>query len=78
MGIVKIEKEDDETIYKYFYPGIDCDGKNTCTENWDGLLAGDVSAPSGTYKVKVRIRDLVTKTEYDYFSPYIITVNTTI
>jgi hypothetical protein len=73
---VKIEKEDDASIYKYFYPGVDCDGKNICNKIWDGLLAGDTSAPNGTYKIKVRIRDLVNEEEYDYFSPYSITIDT--
>ncbi|MFA5932211.1 MAG: DUF5011 domain-containing protein [Candidatus Paceibacterota bacterium] len=72
---VKIEKEDDASIHKYFYPGVDCDGKNICNETWNGLLAGDASAPSGTYKIKVRIRDLVSKVESDFFSPYMLTIS---
>jgi hypothetical protein len=77
---IKIEKENSENvdIHKYYYPGNDCDGKNTCTQDWDGKLIGELLQNGTTYKIKVKVRDLVTKIEYDYFSPYVITVNTSI
>jgi hypothetical protein len=73
---IKIEKEDDESIFKSLRESGDCaDGTDTCTKTWNALLAGDMTAPNGVYKVKVRIRDLSDETtDYDYFSPYTITV----
>jgi len=75
---IKIEKEDDETVYKYFYPGIDCDGQDACTKSWNGLLAGDSIAPIGVYKIRVRIRDLISLEEYDFSHLYKITVDTSL
>ncbi len=74
---IKIEKEDDESIFKSFRESADCaDGTDVCTKMWNSLLAGDTTAPNGTYKVKVRIRDLSDNTkDYDYFSPYTITID---
>jgi len=73
---IKIEKEDDESIFKSLRESSTCaDGTNTCTKTWNALLAGDTTAPNGIYKVKVRIRDLSDPAiDYDYFSPYTITV----
>ncbi len=75
---IKIEKENSENvdIHKYYYPGNDCDGKNTCTQDWDGKLIGELLQNGTTYKVKVKVRDLVSEEEYVYLSPYVITVNT--
>jgi len=75
---IKIENISDDSIYKYFYPGVSCDSKNTCTETWDGLLAGDSSAPVGTYKIKVKIKDLSGNIFDDYISPYVIKLDTSI
>ena len=75
---IKIEKENSENVdvHKYYYPGNDCDEKNTCTQDWDGKLIGELLQNGTTYKIKVKVRDLVSEEEYVYLSPYVITVNT--
>jgi hypothetical protein len=79
---IKIDKENNTSgldIYKSFQPGSDCDGKDTCAQDWDGELSrGGVIQNGDSYSIKVRIRDLVDKKEYDFVSPYIITINTSI
>ena len=76
---IKIEKEDDATVYKIFQSGANCvDGTNSCTKTWNGLLAGDASAPNGVYKIKLHMKDAANNEFYDYLSPYTITVNTSI
>ena len=72
---LKIEKEDDETLYKYFYPGDDCDNKTTCSENWDGNLSGEgTTLQEGIYKIKLHLKNLAGGEFNDYLSPYAITV----
>jgi len=75
---VKIEKEEDASIYKYFYPGASCDGSDTCVQNWDGVLSSGGLLQSGTYKIKVKMKDLAGNDFDSYLSPYIIIVNTSI
>ena len=75
---IKIEKENNDSgvdIHKYYYPGNDCDGKNICTQDWDGKLIGELLQNNTAYKVKVRIRDLNdSEKNYDFISPYKIIV----
>ncbi len=72
---LKIEKEDDETLYKYFYPGDDCDNKTTCSENWNGNLSGEgTTLQEGVYKIKLHLKNLAGDEFNDYLSPYTITV----
>ncbi|MFA5841283.1 MAG: immunoglobulin-like domain-containing protein [Candidatus Paceibacterota bacterium] len=76
---VKIENETDATLHKLFYSGSGCvDGTDTCTKNWDGILSGGGLLQNGIFKIKVRIKDLISGTQYDFVSPYLITVDTTI
>jgi len=72
---LKIEKEDDSSLYKYFYPGADCDEKNTCAKDWNGLLSSGGLLQSGVYKIKLHIKDLAENEYDDYLSPYMITVD---
>lgn len=74
---IKIEKENDESVYKIFQSGTGCvDGTNTCAKTWDGLLSGGSTAPDGVYRIKVHIKDPSNNEFYDYLIPYKITVNT--
>ena len=80
---IKIEKEGDTGFYKYFYPGSNCDGGNTCTQDWDGLLTRGGLLQNGTYKVKVNFKDMAGNLYEGYPSPYyllpyIITVDTSL
>jgi len=76
---IKIENITDHTIYKIFQSGTGCvDGTNSCTKNWDGLLSGGSSAPSGTYKIKLHMKDPSNNEFYDYLTPYVINVDTSI
>ena len=76
---IKIEKEDNASVYKIFQSGAGCvDGTSTCTKTWNGLLAGDTAAPDGVYRIKVHIKDAANNEFYDYLIPYKITVNTSI
>jgi outer membrane biosynthesis protein TonB len=76
---IKIDKENNESgldIYKTFQPGADCDGKNTCAQDWDGELSrGGVIQDGDVYNVKVRIKDLVSGKTYDYIPPSVITIS---
>lgn len=74
---IKIEKEDNSKLYKYFYPGVDCDGKNTCTQDWDGILKGGL-IENGVYKIKVKMKDLAGNLYDSYLSPYVINVDTSL
>jgi hypothetical protein len=72
---IKIEKEDNSSIYKTFQSGAGCvDGTNVCTKNWDGLLSKGGLLQNGNYKVKVHIKDNLNK-EYDNYLPSVISVN---
>lgn len=71
---VKIENQDNSSFYKIFQSGAGCvDGTNTCTKTWDGLLSSGGLLDSGTYKIKVHIKDAADNEYYDYL-PSIITV----
>jgi len=75
---IKIENQDDASIYKMFQSGTGCvDGTNTCTKTWDGLLSKGGLLQSGTFRLKVHIKDAAGNEYNDYLSPYVINVNTT-
>lgn len=71
---IKIENEGEPNNYKIFYSGTDCtDETTTCTKIWDGVVShGEFT--SGTYRVKVRMRDAVGNEFLEYLTPYVIIV----
>ena len=76
---IKIENQDNASIYKIFQSGAGCeDGSSSCTKTWDGLLSSGESLQNGTFRIKVHIKDNANNEFYDYLSPYVITVNTSI
>ena len=76
---VKIENRDNASIYKIFYSGAGCvNGTNTCTKSWNGLLTRGGLLQNGTFRVKVHMKDSANNDFYDYLSPYVITVNTSL
>ena len=77
---IKIEKVDDSSIYKLFQSDtIGCvDGTNSCTKNWNGLLSSGGLLQSGTYRIKLHMKDLAGNDFYQYLSPYVISVDTTL
>jgi hypothetical protein len=72
---IKIENQNNSSIYKYFYPGGSCDEKATCSETWDGLLSSGGLLQNGTYRIKVHIKDNSNNQYNDYLTPYVITVD---
>ena len=68
------------TFYKMFMSdsGGCVDGTNTCTKSWDGLLSSGGLLQSGVYKIKLHMKDLSNNEFYDYLTPYVINVDTTI
>jgi hypothetical protein len=76
---IKIEKESDHTLYKTFQSGAGCvNGTAVCTKSWNGLLSSGGLLQSGTYKVKIHIKDPANNEYYDYLSPYVINIDTSI
>ncbi len=76
---IKIEKEDDASVYKNFQSGAGCvDGTNTCTKSWDGTLSRGGLLQNGTYRIKIHIKDVALNEFYDYITPYKITINTSL
>ncbi|MFA6325210.1 MAG: DUF5011 domain-containing protein [Candidatus Paceibacterota bacterium] len=77
---IKIEKEDDENIYKTLMSSADCvDGNNVCTKIWNGSVSKEGTIlESGIYRIKVHIKNSDEKEFYDYLTPYVINVDTTI
>jgi len=78
---VKIERESDHTFYKIFQDGAGCvDNTKICTKSWNGLLSSGGLLQNGVYKIKLHIKDLTTGADkfYDYLSPYVITVDTSL
>ena len=77
---IKIERDSDHTFYKMFMSdsGGCVDGTNTCTKSWDGLLSSGGLLQSGVYKIKLHMKDLSNNEFYDYLTPYVINVDTTI
>lgn len=78
---IKIEKENDASVYKIFQSGAGCvDGTDICTKNWDGLLSsgGLIENQNGVYRIKIHIKDPASNEFYDYLAPYKIIVNTSI
>ena len=75
---IRIEKQDDTSVYKIFYSGSGCvDGTDTCTKTWDGNLSKG-SFQDGTFRIKVHMKDLANNEFNDYLLPFTITVNTSI
>ncbi|MCM2338831.1 MAG: hypothetical protein NDI62_00015 [Burkholderiales bacterium] len=75
---IKIEKENDASVYKNFQSGANCvDGTNICTKIWDGTLSrgGLLESQPGIYKIKVHIKDAALNEFYDYVLPYKINVS---
>ncbi len=72
----KIEKEDDQTMYRIYFPDtlICDDGTDTCTIIWNGILSSGGSLQHGIYKINLHIRDVALNEFYDYLSPYKIIV----
>jgi hypothetical protein len=76
---IKIERESDHTFYKMFQSGKGCvDGTDTCTKVWDGTLSSGGLIQNGDYRIKLHMKDLSNNEFYDYLSPYVVTVNTTL
>ncbi|PIZ86321.1 hypothetical protein COX94_00470, partial [Candidatus Nomurabacteria bacterium CG_4_10_14_0_2_um_filter_33_9] len=76
---IKIENEDDSTVYKIFQSGVNCvDDTNTCLKSWNGgLSSGGLLQDDTTFKIKVHIKDEAGNEFYDYLSP-VITIDTLI
>ena len=75
---VKFENQNDGSFYKIFYPGADCDDKNTCVQDWDGILSSGGLLQNGTFRVKVHVKDSAGNEFYDYLTPYNIIVDISI
>ena len=76
---ITIEDENNSDNYKRFFSGNDCeDGTDTCTKTWDGALSSGGELQNGTFRIKVHIKDEAENDYYDYLSPYVITVNTSL
>ena len=75
---LNIEKVDNGDINKIYIPGEDCDGKNVCTQDWDGKISGDGILESGAYKIKLHIKDVDNNEFFDYLIPYVINVDTSL
>jgi hypothetical protein len=76
---IKIENQTNPSIYKIFQSGTGCsDGTNTCAKTWTGLLTKGGLLQNGTYRIKLHVKDTAGNEFYDYLSPYIINVNTSI
>lgn len=77
---IKIENQADNTLYKMFMSdsGACIDGTSACTKNWDGTLSSGGLLQSGVYKIKLHMKDLSNNEFYDYLTPYVINVDTTI
>jgi hypothetical protein len=73
---LKIESEVDSGIYKYFYPGDDCDNKNVCAETWNGDLSSDKDLLDGIYKIKIHLKDSENREFDDYLPSHKIIVET--
>ena len=71
---IKIENEGEPNNYKIFYSGTNCtDETTTCAKIWDGVVShGEFT--SGTYRVKVRMRDAVGNEFLEYLTPHVIIV----
>ena len=77
---IKIENDNDHTLYKMFQSDSSgcVDGTNTCTKNWNGVLSSGGLLQSGIYKIKLHIKDPSNNEFYDYLTPYVINVDTSI
>lgn len=74
-----IENQDNASIYKIFYSGAGCvNGTSTCTKSWNGILTRGGLLQNGTFRVKLHMKDTANNEYYDYLSPYVITVNTSL
>jgi outer membrane biosynthesis protein TonB len=72
---IKIENQDDSTIYKIFQSGAGCvDFTDTCNKTWNGILSSGGLLQNGIFKIKIHIKDLANNEYYDYLSPYKITI----
>ena len=47
---IKIEKQDNASVYKYFYPGTDCMKKILAPQDWNGSLSKGGLLQNGVYK----------------------------
>ncbi|MFA6076814.1 MAG: prenyltransferase/squalene oxidase repeat-containing protein [Candidatus Paceibacterota bacterium] len=77
---VRIENQEDPSIYKIFLPKSQCDNTSQCNETWDGDISpSDKTLIDGIYSVIVKIEN---KTEPIFnltlTSPYTIQVDTSI
>ena len=76
---IKIENQNDISIYKIFQSGANCiDGTNTCTKSWDGTLSKGGLLQDGIFRIKAHIKDSGGNEYNDYLLPYTITVDTSL
>ncbi|MDD5721251.1 MAG: hypothetical protein PHT16_02270 [Candidatus Pacebacteria bacterium] len=78
---IKIEKNDDSSIYKTFSPNS-CDGTAYCTETWNGAISPKNKVlVDGIYNISVHVKkDVASPVTYDFIltSPYTITVDSSL
>jgi len=78
---LKIENQNDSSIYKSYSFSSSCDGGLICSQAWDGGISpSGKTLIDGIYKLKIHIINSSdnTKSFYDYLAPYTITVDSTI
>ncbi len=74
---VRIEKQDDDNVYKTFFSGNGCvDFTKICTKTWSDTSKGLLA--SGVYRIKVNIKDATGNVYQDYLAPYVINVDMTL
>lgn len=72
---IKIEKEDDPSLYKIFQSGGGCeDGTKVCTKIWFGNMSSGGLVQNGRYRIKLHMKDLADNEFDDYLSPYVYVI----
>ena len=77
---IKIEKTEDISIYKIFQSDSSfcIDDTSICTKNWNGILSSGGLLENGVYRIKLHIKDPAGNEFYDYLSPYVINIDTSL
>lgn len=77
---IRIENNNDPSIYKIFLPKSKCDNTSQCNEVWDGDISpSDKILVDGVYSVIIKIKNIIDPIfDLTLTSPYTIEVNTSV
>ena len=76
----KAQLQEDISIYKIFQSDSSfcIDDTSICTKNWNGILSSGGLLENGVYRIKLHIKDPAGNEFYDYLSPYVINIDTSL